>query len=310
MNRDTFEYIENIRESTKRGDKVWTEELAEEFGYSSPEALRSAFRRHRKKVNTKEIKSSAKILLFDIETTPILAFVWGLWNQNVYTNQIVQDWHLASWAAKWLFDDNVYSDVLTVDEATKHDDSRIAESMWNLLNEADIVVTHNGDRFDIKALNTRFLCNGFIPPTHFRSIDTYKVAKSYFRFSSNKLDYINKTLGIPDKIDTDFNLWRRVYFGDKAALREMATYNENDVFILEETFLKMRPYIRNFPNLNLWEDGLVSVCRNCGSRNIYWSGYYYTNLNKYKGWRCDDCGAIGRNRFSMTSTEKRRFLIV
>ena len=313
MDKEIFEHIQNIKATVNRGERIWTEDLASEQGYSSPEALRSAFRRYKRKISVNQSeelpKTSAKILLFDVETSPILTLVWSLWDNFISTDAIVEDWHLVSWSARWLFDDTLLSDVLTPNEALAHDDKRIAKSIWKLLDEADIVVAHNGDKFDIKKLNTRFLFHGFPPPMHYRSVDTLKVAKNYFKFTSNKLDYINKFLGIPVKSDHDFDLWKRAYFGDPTALKDLVEYNKNDVFILEETFLKVRPYIKTFPNLNLYDEGVSSICRNCGSPDIYWSGYYYTNLNKYKGWRCNNCGAIGRSRYSSVTKEKRLTIV-
>ena len=260
---------------------------------------------------SKEVgKTNAKILLLDIETTPILALCWGLWEQNISIGAIIEDWHLLCWSAKWIFSKDVMSDCLTPDEAINHYDERICTSIWGLLDQADIVVSHNGDRFDCKRLNTRFLFNGLKPVSHYKSVDTLVVAKSVFDFSSNKLDYINQYLGIPAKTHTGFDLWKRAYFGDPEALKTMRDYNINDVEILESLLIKLLPYIKNFPNLNLYNNDDTTVCRNCGSEDIAWSGFYYTNVNRYKGWRCNDCGAIGRSRFSDLSKDKKKSVVI
>jgi hypothetical protein len=306
------------------GHTAFWDVLAEKWDYSSGEKLRQGFKFEKKRRGIKkdgsfvsEIKEkevipsnhTAKILCFDIENTPILGFFWGLWDQNIQPEAIVQDWHLLSWSAKFLFDPEIISDVLTPIEAKNHDDSRICKSMWNLLNEADIVIGHNCNFFDIKKLNTRFLVNDILPPKPYQSIDTLLVAKNVFANTSNKLDYINQFLGLPVKKETDFDLWIRCYNGDAEALKYMEEYNRNDVEILEDLYLKLRPWIKNHPNLNLWSTEDVSVCPNCGSKELKWGGFYYTYTGYYKSFRCLSCGAIGRSRQLETSKQKRKVIV-
>lgn len=318
---DNSQYDELYQRWLRRSpDKIfWSTELALEFNASSTEALRSSFRRWRQRreknavpstQGQQKIKTGARILLFDIEISPINALVWGIWEQNINIEAILQDWHLLSWSAKWLFEDKVYSDVLTPAEAQKHDDKRIVESIWKLLDQADITVAHNGDRFDHKRLNTRFLVHGLPPLSHYKSIDTLVVAKNVFAFSSNKLDYINDYLGIPKKTETNFELWKNAYFGDAEALATLKKYNIRDSEILEELFLRLRPFIKNFPNLNLYTNENTQVCRKCSSPDLTWSGYYYTNVSRYKGWRCNNCGAIGRDRYSDLDKDKKKSVVV
>ena len=142
----------------------------------------------------------AKILLFDIETSLMKVFVWGLYKQFIPHTNIIEDWYVISWAAKWLYDDEIQSDVLTSKEARNMNDSRVLKSMWKLLNEADIVIAHNGDRFDLRKLNWRFINNEMDPPTPYRSIDTLKIARKEFAAPSYKLDFLTKNFGLNTKI--------------------------------------------------------------------------------------------------------------
>ena len=294
--------------------KFWPQ-LAEKWGYRDGELLRDHFKKERKrrgitKDEKKVLHSKCKILCFDIETSPICALVWGIWEQNVNLEAILNDWHIISWSAKYLFDDEIMSDVLTPEEAINHDDSRLVKTIWNLLNSVDVTVSHNGDRFDCKKLNTRFLFHGLPPVSHYLSIDTLVVAKSNFNFTSNKLDYINEYLGLPKKIETRFELWKKCWFGDSKALKEMELYNRGDVDILEDLYLKLRPYIRNHPNMNLWSEENISVCPNCGSEKLDWNQKeYFTYTGKYKAFRCNDCTAIGRSRQLETDKEKRKTIV-
>ena len=185
--------------------------------------------------------SPAKILIFDVETAPLRSYTWGLWKQNVQPNQIISDWFMLTWAAKWLFDNDVYSDRLTPKEAINQNDKRISQSIWNLINEADIIIAHNAVKFDVKKLNTRFLINGLNPPMPYQVIDTLQHLRKRFNISSNRLDYVNKVLGIGRKMETGgFELWDGCLKGNPDSLKKMEKYNIKDVKILEEKYLRIR----------------------------------------------------------------------
>jgi len=252
------------------------------------------------------LQSLPKVLLFDIETTPMQVFVWGLFgNKYINYENIVKDWNVLSWAGKWLFKEEKFGDILTPDEAIKGDDSRIAQSIWEKFEEADIVIAHNGDKFDIKKLNTRFILNGLTPPTPYKSIDTLSVSKKYFKFSSNRLDYLGQLMANKEKIHTDFQLWIKCLNGDQQALDYMMDYNIQDVDLLEEVYLELRPWIKSHPNLALYIDSEfkqgVYGCSNCGKIHnpeiINWVGNYTTNISQFKVFRCD-CGAMIKTRKS------------
>ena len=222
------------------GKTPFWKKLADKYGYNNGESIRIDFKNERRRRGIKKKHNNnkvinydiPKILCFDIETTPILCYSWGIWNQNISTDAIVQDWHILSWASKWLFDSKVEGEVLTEEEARKHDDERIVKEMWKRLDEADIVIVHNA-RFDIPRLNTRFLYHGLNPPSYYKVIDTLKVARKNFGFTSNKLDYINSYLGLPVKTETGLKLWIDCYNGDSESLDTMLEYNRNDVLILD-----------------------------------------------------------------------------
>lgn len=188
-----------------------------------------------------------KILLLDIETAPMRAYVWQLYKVNISNDQIISDSFILSWAAKWLFDDQIYSDVITFASVKRGYDKPILRKIWNMVNEADVLIAHNGDQFDIPMLNTRFIINGLGRPMPYQSIDTLKVVnrQKQFRFGSNRLDFINRQLGLDRKIKTGgFDLWKRCMDGDKEALNDMVEYNRQDVSILEELYVLLRPWIK------------------------------------------------------------------
>jgi DNA polymerase elongation subunit (family B) len=252
-----------------------------------------------------EPHKAPKILILDIETAPIRAYVWRLWKQNIYLDQIISNWFMISWAAKWLFEDSIMSQVLTPDEIRKEDDERIVETLWHVLNQADVVVAHNGEQFDIPRIKARFLVHGLPPTTFYQQVDTLKAAKKEFSFPSNKLEALAKTCGIEGKDETDFNLWSSCMDGDREALKRMELYNRQDIRVLEEVYLWMRPYIKSHPNYNLYIDSDKPVCPHCGGEHLEFVGYYYfTQTGKYKNYRCQDCGALSRERKTVFQNSK------
>jgi hypothetical protein len=230
-------------------------------------------------------------LLFDIETAPIEAYVWNVWNQNVAPTQMIRDWFMLSWSAKWLNDSEIMSDVVTPREAKKHKDKRIMKSLHRLIDEADIIIAHYGNGFDIPKMNTRFIINGLNPPSPYQSIDTKQVAAKGFGFTYNKLDYLATMFGIPNKLHTDFNLWVKCLKGDAESLKYMEEYNKQDILVLEEVYYKLRPWIKSHPNLGLYTD--ERVCSNCGSSHLTKKGVYRTSVNNYDSYVCE-CGAFTR----------------
>lgn len=236
------------------------------------------------------------ILILDIETAPLRGFIWQLWKQNVYIDQIISEWFMLTWSAKWLGSPEVMSAKLTPEEALAENDKRIITELWNLLNDADMVVAHNGDQFDIPKIKTRFLLHGLPPTTFYHQIDTKKVASKEFGFSSNKLDFLAQQFGYGNKIHTEFSLWDRCLKGDESALTEMSIYNNQDVVLLEKVYLKLRPYIKNHPNVTLYDDSHGNRCPSCGGKNLHKEDYFYTHVNKFPVYRCQSCGALSRDR--------------
>lgn len=301
-------FIENNFKAIRDTGKTW-QELGSEFGLTG-ESARKIIKRS-KAILTKKIeltkaiekhveknKFQPKILIFDLETAPLRAYVWRLWKQNVHplNGQLQSEWFLLTYSAKWLFDSKVYSGKLTPEEVTSEDDTRLVKEMWDLFNEADIVIAHNGIQFDVPMMNGRFLKKNLPPPLPYKIIDTKKVAAKQFNLPSNKLDYIAQFLGLGRKIDTDFELWVNCLKGDTKALSDMELYNIQDVRILEDVYLALRPYIQPHPNLGLYITEDTECCPSCTSTELKWEGNYTTYSNTYKAFRCNHCGSIGRSK--------------
>jgi len=252
-----------------------------------------------------------KILLLDMETSFMEVRAWGLYKQRIPYTNIINDWFFLSWAAKWLFSAEVMSDVLTPKEAVNKNDKRICESLWDMIDQANIIIGHNCNRFDLPKINTRFYLNGLKPPMPYQTIDTLKVAQRNFSFSSNRLDYLGKLILDQGKIKTDYDLWVRCMDGDKNALTEMERYNQQDVRLLEEIYVELRPWIKSHPNLAVLMDAKEQCCPNCGSFEFEeGEGYYTTPQNKYISIRCKSCGAVNRKRNSLISKEQKDVMVI
>ena len=254
-----------------------------------------------------------KILVLDIETAPVLAYCWSLWENNVALNQIKNDWFILSWSAKWLGDseDNIfYADQRNAENI--EDDSEILKPLWKLLNEADIVIGQNSRKFDHKKINARFIQNKFTPPSSYRTVDTQVLAKSIFGFTSNKLEYMTDKLCTKYKKQkheefSGFNMWSECLKGNKKAFEAMETYNKYDILSTEELYTILRAWDKKGPNVNVFHDTNKLVCT-CGSLDFKKNGFVYTNTGKFQRHTCNKCGAEVKDKTNMLSKEKRKSL--
>ena len=261
------------------------------------------------------MSTGPKILLFDIETAPIEALVWRIWKENVGIEQIGHDWYILCWAAKWLGKREMLGSALPdwphFYRQDPRNDKRVCLGLWDLMNEADAVVAHNGDRFDIAKVNARFIAHELDPPDPYQRIDTLKIAKQVFGFTSNKLDHLGRHLGVGRKIPTGgFELWKGCLDGDEASWEKMVRYNKQDVRLLEDVYLKLRPWSRSHPNWGLYVDSENPVCPKCGGEVIK-KGVETTktNMSSYQRYRCKDCGAPSRGRTMTMDKDQRSRLL-
>jgi RNase_H superfamily len=249
---------------------------------------------------------TARTLVYDIETTPNLGYVWGKWEQDVI--EFEQEWHFLSFAYKWLGADE--TKCISLRQFRKDykqdptDDRRVVETLHSLFNEADVVVAHNGDRFDQLKSNSRFLVHGFAPPSPYQQIDTLKIARRYFAFNSNKLNDLGKTLGLGEKVETGgFKTWLGCMAGDRASWERMEAYNIQDVLLLEKVYLKLRPWIEGHPNMAFLNDAM-EACVYCASPNLTKQGIRKTRTMTYRRVQCKDCGGWSRSRLSEKDAPK------
>ncbi len=248
-----------------------------------------------------------KILFFDIETAPLKAHLWSMWQQGVGLSQIEADWFMLSFCCKWAHSDEVfYYDQR--DAENIEDDYELVLKLWHFLNEADVVVGQNSKRFDVKKANARFILNGLPKPSTYRQVDTMEIAKRNFGFTSNRLEYMT------DKLCTDYKkskhkkfhgheLWSECLKGNLEAWLEMEDYNRLDVLSLEELYNVLSSWDNTLPNYDVYVDDILDMSE--------WEkdGFHYTNLGKYQKYRNKITGVQRRSRVNLLTKEKRDSLL-
>lgn len=300
-----------IRESTKCKDEDGANEYLQR-------RLKELYPMERFSDYKKPIPDLPKILLYDLETAPMELYAWNLWQKFFPVEAIKKDVSILTWSAKWLFDDVMYSASVTPEEAFNREDKRIIPELWQLFEEADIIIAHNAERFDNSFLNHRLIINGFNPPAPYQTIDTFKAMKKVAKFSSLGLDYMNKVCKLPQKLHHEgLAMWKKYVSGDpelaQPAREMMLRYNQHDVTALEEFYLHIRPWIKSHPNVSLYMTmDRNGRCANCGAPkpSKITSSPYTTPAGQYESYRCLACGAIGRSRYSQTSAQKRNATIL
>lgn len=224
-----------------------------------------------------------KILFMDIETSPNTAHVWGLYQQNVGLNQLMESSRVMCWAAGWYGQDEI---MFNSEHRTNH--LAMVKELHGLLDTADCVVSYNGKKFDIPTANKEFLLAGFSPPSPYKQVDLLKVARSQFRFASNKLAYVANALGLGGKTPHEgHELWVKCMNGDDDAWKKMEEYNIQDVVLLEQLYKALLPWIKTHPSFSLIKDGVV--CPNCGSSKKQKRGFNRTSIGIYQRYQCTAC---------------------
>lgn len=255
--------------------------------------------------------SGAKVLALDIETSPAIAYVWGRHKQYVAQSQVIQDPYILTWTAKWLGSPNIMQDSVHLhvgpEQLGKPHDREVVQSLRDLIDQADVLLYHNGDRFDRGRLYAR-LAHYQIPPPHpARTIDTLKIAKAQFAFPSNKLDDLAEYLGVAHrKLPTSFDLWGRCMQGDLSAYEYMLDYNAGDVQVLEDVYMRLRAFDRRHPNLALY-DGAHALACTCGSTDLTPTGRVVTTgVSVFDTYRCNTCSRVVRDRSNKLTKEQRK----
>lgn len=263
-------------------------------------------------IATGEKSKGMRVLLFDLETSPTLAYVWQRWKQNIGSNQIEREGsYMLTAAWKWLGEGDVH--CAFAKDPVNGDDSNICALLYEAIENSDVIIAHNLQSFDYPILNARLIQNAFPPLKNVKKIDTLAIAKKNFKFNTNKLDDLGKYLGVGRKIDTGgFELWHKTIKGDNEAFCQMMDYNKQDVLLLERVYLKLRAFDSNpAANAGHYYNDNLSRCPVCGSSEVIETGNAsYTPVSKFVEMVCNDCGHRSRKRQAVNDKEKRAGMLI
>lgn len=238
-----------------------------------------------------------KILYFDIETFPLMAHVWSKFVDGSVI-AVEREWTIASIAWKWEHQKRVHG----LDcRGHVHDDTLLLTKLWDLFDEADVVIGHNLDKFDVKKVNARFLLEGYPPPSPYQTIDTLKEIRKVAALTSNRLGDVCHQLGIGDKVSTGgFELWLGCLEDQRWAWDKMMRYNKQDVALLPELYKRIRPWMKTHPVLH------DTGCHTCGSHNVQKRGTRRTRTgSEYQQYQCNACLSYFREPTRTSASEYR-----
>jgi hypothetical protein len=204
-------------------------------------------------------------LFLDLETSANIGLFWRAgYDQNIDAQNILKERAVICAAWKWAGDDKVYS----LRWNSRQCDKKMLLELMEVVNSADEIVAHNGDKFDMPWLRTRLLFHGVSSfPTH-KTIDTLQWCRRKFYFNSNKLDYVAQFLGLGSKLKTEFGLWKRVMQKDPKALNDMVKYCEWDVVLLEKVYDKLAGFNAPKTHAGVLNGGEKWSCPHCGSIRV------------------------------------------
>jgi len=240
------------------------------------------------------VKNKPKILVIDYETSPQLGYFWGsIWETNIV--EIVEYEQIIS--ASWMWSDEKEVHVKCQADfksyrAGDFDDEALLKHLLPIFNQADIIVGHNSDQFDMKVFNTRLAFHGLPPLGVDKTFDTKKFSKSLMHLPSNKLNDIAKFFGIGEKYHhSGFDMWLMCKAGAKKAWKEMKTYNAQDVLLTNKIFLKLLPYMKLTGDYSKL-DGKRINCANptCGSLTMVSSKLRRVRNGHRRQYQCVKCG--------------------
>ena len=242
----------------------------------------------------------ANILVWDVETSAAMVGAFQRWNINISQAQVFKEVMILGLCAKWLGSDDII-EIYPLDFSKWDSDfeqKRMLQIIWNLIDKADMTITHNGQKFDHPIINAQFVKHGFPKPSPYQVIDTLRIAKRNFKFPSNGLDALGEYLGVGRKMQhSGFSLWRGCMLGEEESFKEMCDYNAQDVLLLEEVYHKLKSWDHLHPNAAHFSQSDSHVCPVCGSGDLIETGKKtFTSSNEYDLLQCNDCSAWSRYR--------------
>lgn len=239
--------------------------------------------------------TAPRVLLWDLENSPSLGYYYEPYLRHGGRNIIatLEPWFMLSFQWKWLGEKKTHVKALCDYPSyakNKKDDSPLIKDLWGLLDSCDIAIAHNGDKFDRRKANARFLQVVGKPPSPYKTIDTLKVARREFMLESNRLGDLGEFLGLGGKLPTTgWDTWRGCIEGDPRAWAILKRYGKRDVSLLGDIYEKLKPWVRNHPDLRAYDgsDG----CPTCASADVQHRGFNVAKTKRTQRMHCQACGS-------------------
>lgn len=138
-------------------------------------------------------------------------------------------------------------DELNPDWETKRgNDKELVKQTCALVKSHDVIVAHNGARFDLPFLRTRCLRWGLKPMKDIKIVDPLQIAWRKFKLRSNRLGAVADYLGIEDKkTPLDMSVWADAMLnGSKRAMNYIVEHCEADIKVLAGVLEVVKPFIK------------------------------------------------------------------
>jgi hypothetical protein len=258
---------------------------------------------------------TARILTLDIETQRAIVETFSIWKPFIGIDHIIQPTRVLCFAAKWRGEDKmIFKAAWTdpwVDDTAAGSYLNMMQALFDLLSEADYVVTWNGDRFDLQWIESECGRLKLGRPAPYKSVDLIKTNKRWFKGGqmSMKLDWTSRQWLHDHKTKhgaTD--LWHDIRYGTRAEKRAaqalMKEYNIHDTELTEQILELYLPWTNINLALHVPDDGLLR-CTKCSSENVRRKGFKATLAGVYQQYVCRDCGSWSRGHRRLTTTELR-----
>lgn len=258
-----------------------------------------------------------KIAFIDVESQGTVALTHGRFKTNISPKGVISEPYLLSYAVNWAHQDESEVECVGLHhlpswEENHRNDILLVERLWEILDEADVVIAHNIS-FDERVINARFAYWGLEPPSPYKVVCTLKALRKYFRLPANNLDAATRYFELERKLDNaGIGLWLRCYEGDTEAMRELCNYNAGDIPTLRQLYYRTLPYIKDHPQMSHYFHDDSPRCRMCGHDSLVEieGKNSYTTLSRFEAYRCEGCGAVQRSRKNTYDSHKMKNMLM
>lgn len=239
-----------------------------------------------------------KILFYDIETSPLKAWIWQTGKQHVGQNQLAEGhdrYDIITLCYEW--NDSPFKGQL--DWGTKKNSRKMVEKFTALCDQADIIIGKNNKRFDDKHLNTLRMLHGLPGRADLLSKvdDLESQLRKHFYLPSFSLDHISKTLGFKGKDSMCFQDWIDIMEGTPEvaakSLKKMKKYCSKDVSDTKKIWNYCQSHFS--PKLNMSAFNGDMSCIHCGSHDVIKNGTKWKGKTLHQRYQCNSCHSHAGN---------------